>query len=359
MISVLHIAVEVSMNQSSYPNRSYKFDFIKDRFWIWFLVLPFGLICFAVPLVVYFGLKHLNGQPDWFPFFGLVILGIPCYLVGWIFLYSVMEYVYTKVTISENQVDLRLPSLMLPILPVHKQINLDQVHRIDTFARYGSRVAIFLYFYHKNKERHFYLPKFRFDQEYLEVVKSLRMRIESRVPQPEHQSPVHLGGLPASDPKQVSPQRSLRTYWLDRLLHELIVYSFLANLVVSGWIFLAQPPSGLEAFIIGMSLGAALSIAVIFLSNNLIISPILIWFFGRWLIKTAAFLLTSLNIDLVMWRTPAWINSILAWLQIEPVRASSTEYFFWSLMALSTLVSLQTIKAWMQKRAWSNQNKKI
>ena len=346
------------MKQSSYPNRSYKFDFIKDRFWIWFLALPFGLICFAVPLVVYFGLKQLNGQPDWFPFFGLVFLGIPSYLVGLIYLYSVMEYVYTKVTISENKVDLRMPSLLLPILPVHKQINLGQVHRIDTFARYGSRVAIFLYFYQKNKERHFYLPKFRFDQEYMEVVKSLRMRIESRVPQPEHQSPVHLDGLPASDPIQASPQRRLHTYWLDHLLHELIVYFFLANLVVSGWIFLAQPPSGFEVFIIGMSLGATFSIAVIFLSNYLIISPILIWFFGRWLIKTAAFLLTSLNIDLVMWSTPAWINSILAWLRVEPVRASSTDYFFWSLMALSTLVSLQTINAWLQKRAWSNQKKK-
>ncbi len=164
--------------ETSNPLKTYKFDFWKDRFWIWALVLPIGLICWVVPFIVLVGLLQAENAPGWFPFFGFVFLGVPCYLLGWIFVYSLMEGFYTKVTLAESWVSIRLPWLIFPLIPVKRRIDLACIRRINLEAPYGSRAAVFLYYLKNNKERHFYLPRFNHNIPYLREMVALKERIE-------------------------------------------------------------------------------------------------------------------------------------------------------------------------------------
>jgi hypothetical protein len=161
------------------PVRCYKFNFLKDRFWIWAMVLPFGLICWAIPFAVFFGLLIIRNSPNWFPMFGFIFLGIPAYLVGWIFVYSFMEGIYTKVTITENWISIRLPWLIFPVLPITKKVDIDEINRMNLFAPYGSRTAVFLYFYDRSKERHFYLPRFKHNQNYINDILTIQKKVEA------------------------------------------------------------------------------------------------------------------------------------------------------------------------------------
>jgi hypothetical protein len=170
--------------------RAYKFNFWKDGFWTSIVALPFGLITWAVPFVLLLGLMNMDNTPGWFPYFGFFMVGIPGYLVGWIFVYSLMEGIYTKVTISDEWVAVRLPWLIFPLIPVVKRINLDQIHRINLFAPYGSRTAVYLYFLNNNKERHFYLPRFKNNPPYIEEMIALQKRVESVYPSVVSEVPV-------------------------------------------------------------------------------------------------------------------------------------------------------------------------
>ena len=168
------------METPNHSYKTYKFNFWKDHFWVWALFLPFGLISWALPFVVLIGLSNTNNNnaPGWFPIFGFVFLGILAYPLGWIFVYSLMEGIYTKVTIAQNWVSIQLPWVIFPIIPVVKRIDLERIQRINLFAAYGSRTAVFLYYYEKNKERHFYLPRFNNNPPYLQIMKALKDRIE-------------------------------------------------------------------------------------------------------------------------------------------------------------------------------------
>ncbi len=167
------------------PARNYKFDFKNDRFWIWAMVLPFGLICWVIPFVLFFGLFSISNSPDWFPMFGFIFMGIPAYLVGWIFVYSFMEGIYTKVTFTENWISIRLPWLVFPLLPVVKKIDIGEVHRLDLFAHYGTRTAVYLYFYDRGKERHFYLPRFKNNPNYINEIVTIQKKVEANYPPAE------------------------------------------------------------------------------------------------------------------------------------------------------------------------------
>ena len=160
------------------PIRSYHFDFKKDRVWMWALVLPFGLIAWAVPAVLFYGLRATN-SPTWFaPFMAFIFLGIPFYLVGWIFVYSFMEGVFSKVTSTSQWVTLRTPWLVFPLIMVTKKLVLEKVKRVNLFAPYGSRIAVFLFYLKGKKERRFYLPKFKHSPEYLEEMTAIQNRVE-------------------------------------------------------------------------------------------------------------------------------------------------------------------------------------
>jgi len=215
------------METPNHSYESYKFNFWKDRFWVWALCLPFGLICWAIPFVLFFGLSKADNAPGWFPLFGFVFLGLPSYLVGWIFVYSLMEGLYTKVTMTDSWVSIRLPWLIFPIIPVVKRIDLERIRRINLFAPYGSRAAVFLYYFEKNKERHFYLPRFEHNPAYIQIMMALKDRIEpSLIPFISSPDSESQGTLSAKD-ALIKAKRypSLRPRFIDKALNELIVFS--------------------------------------------------------------------------------------------------------------------------------------
>jgi len=75
---------------ADHKDRVYRFHFLKDRFWIWAVVLPFGLITWSLPFIILWGLRRAGETPDWFPWLMFFVLGIPSYMIGWIFVYSLM-----------------------------------------------------------------------------------------------------------------------------------------------------------------------------------------------------------------------------------------------------------------------------
>ena len=337
--------------ETSNSLRTFKFDFWKDHFWFWALGLPFGLICWVVPFVVLIGLSQADNTPGWFPFFGFVFLGIPCYLVGWIFVYSLMEGLFTKVTLAESWISIRLPWLIFPLIPVVKRIDLVRVRRINLEAPYGSRAAVFLYYLENNKERHFYLPRFNHNIPYLRLMIALKDRIEPPTVAPE-------SGFGSEVPGMHSMQKGLmkgkgtprlRRRFIDKVLYELIVYSFLMFLGISGWVTLSMPASNkLEAFIVGPIL-AFLCFLLAAVGNYLpFIGSILIWFLGRAIIHATLWLFQMPN---TTWDTPAVVNQFLGRWNIAPIHSTLVEFLFWGTLIISIELSISGILGWFERRA--------
>jgi hypothetical protein len=335
----------------SNPLKTFKFDFWKDHFWIWALGLPVGLICWVVPFVVFIGLSKADNTPGWFPFFGFIFLGIPCYLLGWIFIYSLMEGIYTKVTLAESWVSIRLPWLIFPLIPVVKKMDLACIRRINLEAPYGSRAAVFLYYLKNNKERHFYLPRFNHNIPYLRQMMALMDRIEP----PTVASASGFGNaVQGMDSMQKGVKKGkgaprLRRRFIDKALYELIVYSFLVFLGISGWVTLAMPASNkLEAFIVGPTL-AFLCFMLAAVCNYLpVIGSIAIWFLGRAIIHATLWLFQMPN---TAWDTPAVVNQFLGRWNIAPIHSTLVEFLFWATLIISIELSISSILGWFERRA--------
>lgn len=336
--------------------RNYKFNFWNDGFWVWVLSLPFGLISWAIPFVLLFGLMNTNNAPGWFPFFGSIYLGIPGYLVGWIFVYSLMEGIYTKVTIADTWVSVRLPWLVFPVIPVEKRINLEQIHRINLFAAYGSRTAVFLYYFKKDKERHFYLPRFKNNPPYIEEMASIQKRIESVI------SPSSIVDTIGTKPMQAKmdmaqkkvPRFNGRPIFIQRVVHLLYGFVLLGIYGISAWITSSLPPGGIEAIEIGFVVGFIFSWFG-FLGMYPLIGQILIWLFGRWGIGVISGFFFHLSPDTIYWDTPESVNKIISQFHIQPVHASFTDFLFWSILVYSIIISLDNIIGGLRRQAQKRQ----
>ncbi len=339
------------MENPNHPFKSYKFDFWKDRFWIWALVLPFGLIGWAVPFVLLIGLSKANNAPNWFPIFGFLFLGIPCYLVGWIFVYSLMEGIYTKVTIAENWISIRLPWLIFPIIPVVRRIDLARIHRINLHAPYGSRAAVFLYYYRKNKERHYYLPRFEHNIPYIKIMMALKDRIEPPLSPPTTAPGSELMGTYSTKEEMINrihtprPRRRL----IDKAIYELIIYSFLALLGISGWVTLSLPISNkIEAFVTGSFFGFVCFMLGAACGSLPVIGPVAFWFLGHPIIRAILWLFQMPD---TAWDSPPVVNQFMARWNIAPIHSTLVEYLFWATLIISIEFSASAILGWIEHQA--------
>lgn len=333
-------------------SRSYKFHFWKDKFWIWALVLPCGLICWAIPFVLLFGLGKISNSPDWFPYFGFLFLGIPAYLIGWIFVYSLMEGIYTKVTLTDDKISIRLPWLIFPILPVTKRIDVTKINRVNLFARYGSRIAVFLYYKNRRgKERHFYLPMFQYDPAYRQEMQALQAKVEGTGRQPSSVAGVSVNeSLEKNQRLQAAMSaKHLPPSPVERIIRGSYFLVLVAIFAVSAWISSSIPPGGIVSIEIGFSI--AFVLALIGLVGFFpMIGQILIWFFGRAVITWTANFIAHLSTDQVIWSTPDSINDLLARFNLDPVHATYTDFLFWSVLLYSSLISLDCLIGWFRRR---------
>ena len=336
--------------------RNYKFNFWKDGFWAWILALPFGLISWAVPFVLFFGLLNTDNSPGWFPFFGFIYTGIPAYLVGWIFVYSLMEGITTRVTIADNWVSIRLPWLVFPVIPITKKIDLELIHRINLFAPYGSRLAVYLYFYKNNREHHFYLPRFKNNPPYMEEILAIQKRVESVNPSVEGDMPLDAESLKAkNEPLQQGVQKfSGRPIFIQRVIQLLYGFVFFAIVGISAWITRSVPPGGMEAIVIGFTMGFLFSWFGM-LGMVPVIGQILFWFFGRWVIGFISVLFFQLSPDKIYWDTPELVNKLLSQFHIQPIRATFSDFLFWSILVFSIIISLDNGIGWLRRQAFKHQ----
>lgn len=340
------------MEPSLRSSRRYRFNFWKDRFWIWALVLPFGLICWVLPFIIFFGLLNTRNSPDWFPLFGFLFLGLPGYLVGWIFVYSFMEGIYTRVTIAENWISIRLPWLLFPVFPVVKRIEINEIRRADLFARYGSRTAVFLYYDDRGKERHFYLPMLQYDPAYKQEMFTLKKRVEADYPAANAAMTAE-GSETQAKLERLQTVRSrihLRPNLFERFVRFLYFIILIGIFVVSCWIASNIPPGGITAVEIGFSVAFAFSLLGL-LGLLPVIGQVLFWLFGRFLIASLSGLLFHISTDSVLWSTPGSVNQILARFNLPPIQASYTDFLFWSILVFSILVSLDCTIGWLRRRA--------
>ena len=339
------------METPNHSYKTYKFNFWKDHFWVWGLFLPFGLICWAIPLVMLFGLIKTNNAPGWFPIFGFIFLGIPAYLVGWIFVYSLMEGIYTKVTIAENWVSIQLPWVIFPVIPVVKRIDLERIQRINLFAQYGSRAVVFLYYFEKNKERHFYLPRFEHNPAYIQIMRALKDRIEPplirSISSPDSEPQGTLSAKEALIKAKRYP--SLRPRFIDKVLNAPIGFSILALFGISGWITLSLPASSkTDAFAVGFSL-AFVCFWLAFCGLLPGIGQIAFWFLGHPIIRAILWLF---QVPDMSWDTPPVVNQFLARWDISPVHSTLVEFIFWAVLVISIELSISNVVAGLRRRAY-------
>jgi len=340
----------LAQNQS----RNYRFNFWKDKFWIWVLVLPFGLIIWIMPFVLFFGLLGTKNSPVWFPLFGFIFLGIPAYWIGWIFVYSVMEYIYTKVTITENWISIRLPWLLFPILPVVKRIEINQIHRANFFARYGSRIAIFLYYLKENKERKFYIPRFQYDPAYQREISMLHGRINPALSQANSVNDLdsNMTKIKMETLNKGTTRPYFRPSLFEKLLNFLIFVLIAGIFAISSWITYSIPPGGITSIEIGFST-ASIFILLGLVGLVPVIGQVLFWFFGRIVINSVSGFVLHYSPDLIRWHTPEPINKVLGFFNIQPFHATFTDFLFWSIFLLSFLISMVSTIGWFKRKSFN------
>jgi hypothetical protein len=339
--------------------RTYKFNFIKDRFWMWAVTLPFGLICWAIPFVMFFGLLNTRNSPGWFPFFGFIMLGIPGYLIGWIFVYSLMEGIYTKVTFAENWISIKLPWLIFPLLSIEKRIEIGEIHRVNLFAPYGSRMAVFLYYYSNNKEKHFYIPRFKDNPAYMEEILEVKKRVEVDY------SPENLLDNPDTSTMQTKtamlqkkiPRFNMRPSFFERVIRLFYFLILIANFSIGCWIASSIPPGGIQSVELGFGIAMAFSILGL-LGLFPLVGQIIFWFWGRWAIKAISGFFFHLSTDLVFWDTPEAVHKLLAQFNIPPIHASYSDFLFWSTFVFSIIISLDNTIGWFKRKAINREMKR-
>ncbi len=323
--------------------RSYHFDFWKDKFWIWALILPFGLICWSLPFISLWGLIRDGMEKGIAIFSSMVIVGVPAYLVGYAFVYTFMEGLITKVTISDSEIQHRTPNKIFPLLWVTKKIQIDKIEGIAMNIPYGMRIAINLFYLQNNKQKKFYLPRFRNQQNYIDEFKE----INERLAQP---SPLVMSVVSPKSDEEVASDMLAATrskmpivrLW-NTFVKSVSGIFILEVLLVSGTFCLQLPVSGVEAFVVGVSAGF-FCIMISIVAAFPFIGQILIWFFGRKVINII-FWFFGIKPD-TLFLSPQINELIQDLLHTSTLKFSLTDFIFWNVLILSILFSLDRIIKW-------------
>jgi len=319
---------------------SYHFGLKKDHGWMWIIALPFGLICWAIPFVLNWGLIGTGLEQDTTAVIAFLFLGVPAYLVGWIFVYSFMEIIITRVSFSDSAIYHRTPFLIFPIFWRTKKIIISEIDNIDFMARYGSRFAILLFIKRGDKLKRHFLPRFRDQPEYLKEFEAFS---KNKGTFEENGLLKAKTGIEGMVKEQVlaaasANQASLRTWnRILKLSSGLIIFTLIIG---CGYYCMQLPVSVYVSFSAGASVGMAL-VLLCLVTSIPVLGQGLIWFFGRGVV---AWLFSFVNVNSGTLFMPASLHRLLReWLNWDTSRLSLTDFTFWCVFLLSVLYSVDRL----------------
>ena len=330
---------------------SFHFRFLKDKVWVWVLLLPLGVVCWGMPFIMLAALMSPDIPNGVSIFMALVLIGIPAYLVGYIFFYNFIEGIFTRVTITGQKISFRTPWVVFPVLLMTKNIPVSNIEQIRFMVSYGiGRFAVQVAYQQGERKRILHLPQFK-NSQYIQAMKAVQERVE-----PAAQAPSSLGGTPqltlsAKDVSLDSAKRShnLRPRFIDKILNAPIGLSILALFGISGWITLSLPASSkTDAFAVGLNLAfVCFWLALCGLLPG--IGQIALWFLGHPIIRAILWLFRVPDVN---WDAPPVVNQFLARWSIPPVHSTLVEFIFWATLIISIEMSLGNIVAGLRRRAY-------
>ncbi len=323
--------------------RNYHFDLIKDHGWIWLVILPFGMICWAIPFVILWGLTGTGMEKGTAAVIAFLFLGIPAYLVGLIFVYSFMEALITRVSFSDGTIEHRTPFLIFPLFWRTKKIAKSEIKSIDLFARYGTRTAILLYIRKGDKIQKYSLPFFKNQSDYLSEFKAF---------------------IKTSDSNPINEKSSIEEPVKEQMLADAAVrqsnlrawdifLKFFSGLVIfilmigCGYYCLQLPGPAFELFSAGVSVGLVLVLVCQVISIP-VLGQGLIWFLGRMMIVWL-FSFLKINSD-NLFISETLQRFIFQWLKWDAGKTSLTDFAFWCFFLLSILYSLDRVVRHFNRR---------
>ena len=314
----------------------YHFDLRKDYGWIWLAALPFGLVCWVIPFVLAFGLTGTGMEKGTAAVIAFLFLGVPAYLVGWIFIYSFMETIVTCVTFSDDTIYHRTPLMIFPLFWKTKKIALSEIENINFFAPYGTRTAILLFLHHGNKTRKYFLPRFKDQPDYLDEFKAFSKGMDG------NQFNEKIGVKETVKEQMLadgSSRHSNLRFW-NSILN--IFNGFLIFILILGCgLFCLQlPVPAYQAFSAGASVGMVLVLLCLVISIP-VLGQGLIWFFGRTVIVWS-FGFLKINSDSLL--MPSVLQRFFnQWLKWGGGNISLTDFAFWCFFLLSILYSVDRL----------------
>ncbi len=349
-----------NVQAQNHPSHSYKYRFWKDHYWIWILLIPIGLISWALPVILFAGLNSSH-MPLNAIVLVVVVLGIPSYIAGCAFFYGLMQGISTRVTIHEETITLKKPWFPFPFFTRTRRIRLADISQLKMSLGFG--VGTIVLFVHKNaskKIRQIPLPQFK-DTDYLREMVAIKTRIEppSLPVEPateiaESESPAEPTNNPAGIKK---PTFRMRPYFSEKVLYTFTSLGMLEMALLGGWITTTLPGKKIDTFSIGFNVG--------FLSFFLALCGLIpgigqaaFWFLGHSALK-AIFWLLQIKGDEIIWNAPLAVNQFLKQLNIPPIHSTFTEFIFWSVLVISIFISLNVIIGWFKRRAYKKFMKEL
>lgn len=319
---------------------SYHFELKKDHFWMWIVALPIGLISWALPFVLLWGLIGTGLEEGMSLVIAFLFLGIPAYLVGWIFVYSLMEGLITRVSFSDTEIFHRTPSLIFPLFWKTKKINISDIENINFQAPYGSRTAILLFVHRGNKIKKYFLPRFKDQPKYLREFQVFNKEKDTFAESSQAQEKLSSESVAKGEMLEAVNVNQLNLRGWDRFLKLVSGILIFAFILGSGYYCLQLPFSAFETFSTGALVGMILVLICLVLSIP-IVGQGLIWFFGR---KTILWIFSFFNINSDSLFMPSTIQNILReWTKWGTIRLSLTDFVFGCIFLLSILYSVDRI----------------
>jgi hypothetical protein len=330
---------------------SFHFNFWKEHVWVWTLLLPLGVVCWGMPIAMLFALAAPNVPEGARIFMALVLIGVPAYLVGYIFVYNFVEGIFTRVTLTDEKVSFRTPWVIFPVFLVTKHVPLVEIEQVRLMVPHGmGRFTVLVTYQQDGRRQAIHLPQFK-NSQYIQAMKALQERVEpASIPAPSTLSEDPQRMLAAKSALLNAKRlRSSRPHFVEKILNALITFSVFATVGVSGWITLSLPISSkADAFAVGF--GVASTCFWLALCGLLpVVGQVAFWFLGYPVIRAVA---GFFKVPDVSWDTPTVVNQFLARLGLAPIHSTLVEFIFWAVLVISIEISLSCLLAWLRRRMY-------